>query len=49
MQLILSYIYIPWIVRGQAPYRYRIVNIDINTTTQDVYTYEYKHGYEKNK
>ena len=28
-----------------------IVNIDINTTTQDVYTYtyEYKHGYEKNK
>ena len=24
------------------------VNIDINTT-QDVYTYEYKHGYEKNK
>ena len=25
-----------------------IVNIDVNTT-QDVYTYEYKHGYEKNK
>ena len=25
-----------------------IVNIDINTT-QDVYTYENKHGYEKNK
>jgi len=26
-----------------------IVNTDTNTTTQDVYTYEYKHGYEKNK
>ena len=26
-----------------------IANIDINTITQDVYTYEYKHGYEKNK
>jgi len=26
-----------------------IVNIDINTATRDVYKYEYKYGYEKNK
>jgi hypothetical protein len=31
-------IYIPWIVRGKPPLDIGIVNIDINTTTQNVHT-----------